>query len=338
MDKYGEWHLGLGDLPRLLMKAELKPVQGDRFQPTGFPDLGAAEYTSPDGVQMMLVESAQSMANRFESVCWDKREQKLVQPLKGTPYINVDLDGLYSRLKEEQAKKDGKSYIHVDLDGERSFTNSILEAHRINSMYITGKKRQKDFNKVLRKEIGYDITKPVSFKAFYKTLLKYDPNCLVHGVFLEEIGGRLRVPRTLSAFIEASGVRPVQSGGVKFSHVAPAVKGGEGNVPYSRTEFTAESITAYFNLDLASIRGYGLGAEAERYLVAMSLYKVRRFLREGLRLRTACDLRLLDVLRVTNVEDLEVPSVAELETALPDLIQECNAKGYFADPPITQLK
>ena len=314
MGKYGEWHQGLGDFPRLLMKAELKPVQGDRFQPTGFPDLGAAEYTSPDGVQMMLVESAQSMANRFESVCWDKGEQKLVQPLKGTPYINVD------------------------LDGAGSFTNSILEAHRINSEYIAGKKRQKDFNEVLRKEIGYDIQKPVSFKTFYKTLLKYDPNCLIHGVFLEEIGGRLRVPRTLSAFIEASGVRPVQSGGVKFSHVAPAVKGGEGNVPYSRTEFTAESITAYFNLDLASIRGYGLGAEAERYLFAMSLYKIRRFLREGLRLRTACDLRLLDGLKVTNVKDLEVPSVAELETALPDLIQECNAKGYFADPPITQLK
>ncbi len=28
--------------PRLLIEAELKPVQGSRFQPTGFPDLGAA--------------------------------------------------------------------------------------------------------------------------------------------------------------------------------------------------------------------------------------------------------------------------------------------------------
>jgi len=295
------------------MKVELKPVQGDRFQPTGFPDLGAAEYTSPDGVQMMLVESAQSMANRLESVCWDKGEQELVQPLKGTPYI------------------------HVELDEDGSFTNSILEAHRINSEYITGKKRQEKFRERITREIGYDQKKPVSFKAFYKTLLKYDPNCLVHGVFLEEIGGRLRVPRTLSAFIEASGVRPVQSGGVKFSHVAPAVKGGEGNVPYSRTEFIASSITAYFNLDLASIRGFGLGEEAEKYLVALSLYKIRRFLREGLRLRTACDLELIDDIKVTNVEGLEVPPVDEFEAALPDLIQECKAKGHFVDPPVTRL-
>lgn len=312
--KFEEWYRSLGDEPRLLMKAELKPVQGKRFQPTGFPDLGAAEYTSPDGTQMMLVESTQSMANRLESVCWNKAEQELVQPLKGTPYI------------------------HVDLDEGGAFTNSILEAHRINSEYITGKKTQKSFNETITEEIGYDLNKPVPFKAFYETLMKYDPNCLIHGVFLEEIGGRLRVPRTLSAFIEASEVRPVQSGGVKFSRVAPAVKGGEGNVPYTRTEYTARDLTAYFNLDLAGIRGFGLGEEAEKYLVAMSLYKIRHFLREGLRLRTACDLEMIDEVRVTNIESLEVPSIDEFERVLPELIQECKAKGHFADPPITRLK
>ena len=311
---YEEWYQGLGDEPRLLLKAELKPVQGDRFQPTGFPDLGAAEYTSPDGTQMMLVESAQSMANRLESVCWNEAEQELVQPLRGTPYI------------------------HVDLDEDGSFTNSILEAHRINSEYITGKKTKTNFNEVITEEIGYDPNKPVPFKAFYKTLMKYDPNCLIHGVFLEEIGGRLRVPRTLSAFIEASDVHPVQSGGVKFSHVAPAVKGGEGNVPYTRTEYTARDLTAYFNLDLAGIRGFGLGEDAEKYLVAMALYKIRRFLREGLRLRTACDLELIGDVRVTNIEGLETPSIDEFERVLPDLIQECMDKGHFADPPVTRLK
>ena len=34
---------------RLLMEAELKPVQGERFQPTGFADLGPARYQLPDG-------------------------------------------------------------------------------------------------------------------------------------------------------------------------------------------------------------------------------------------------------------------------------------------------
>jgi CRISPR-associated protein Csb1 len=55
----------LDSAPRLLMHADLKPVQGDRFQPTGFADLGAAVYERPDGTRMLLVESAQSMANRL---------------------------------------------------------------------------------------------------------------------------------------------------------------------------------------------------------------------------------------------------------------------------------
>ena len=52
---------------RLLMHVDLAPVQGDRFQPTGFADLGPAVYTTPDGTRKLLVESAQSMANRLEA-------------------------------------------------------------------------------------------------------------------------------------------------------------------------------------------------------------------------------------------------------------------------------
>src|SRR3972149_8225679 len=55
---------------RLLFSVPLRPVQGDRFQPTGFPSLGAATYQTMDG-QKLLVESAQSMANRLEMACWD---------------------------------------------------------------------------------------------------------------------------------------------------------------------------------------------------------------------------------------------------------------------------
>ena len=52
------------------------------------------------------------------------------------------------------------------------------------------------------------------------------------------------------------------------------------------------SITAFFNLDLALIRGFGLSADVEILLIAISLFKIQRFLRDGLRLRTACDLDL----------------------------------------------
>ena len=57
----------LADTPRMLAEAELRPVQGDRFQPTGFAELGAATYELADGTRKLLVESSQSMANRLES-------------------------------------------------------------------------------------------------------------------------------------------------------------------------------------------------------------------------------------------------------------------------------
>src|SRR5690606_8319439 len=50
---------------RLLFSVRLKPVQGTRFQPTGFPDLGAAVYQA-GGTTYLLVESPQSMARSEE--------------------------------------------------------------------------------------------------------------------------------------------------------------------------------------------------------------------------------------------------------------------------------
>ena len=39
---------------RLLFTIELRPLQGDRFQPTGFPSLGAATYQSRDGAKLLV--------------------------------------------------------------------------------------------------------------------------------------------------------------------------------------------------------------------------------------------------------------------------------------------
>jgi CRISPR-associated protein Csb1 len=71
---------------RLLLTVPLKPVQGERFQPTGFPSLGAATYQTRDG-QKLLVESAQSMANRLETTCWDFAANKPVPALDGISHI-----------------------------------------------------------------------------------------------------------------------------------------------------------------------------------------------------------------------------------------------------------
>ena len=299
---------------RLLIEAELQPVQGTRFQPTGFPDLGAATYEGPDGRPMLLVESAQSMANRLEAVCWDKNADDWVTPLHGLPVVKV-----------------------VDKDG-KPLTNSVLEAHRINSPYILEGKDKTVFDR-LKTELADMEEGSVDIRKLAETLLRLDVNAVLHGVFLakkELAGGRLRLPRALSAFIEAEDVRVAASGGVKNDHVNPSgdTAKGFGNVPFARDEYVAPRIIAYFNLDLAQIRAFGLGRQVEQLLIALALYKIRRFLETGLRLRTACDLDL-KALNVERPQGFEVPALDTLEAALPGLIAAVAAEGRFAEPRVT---
>ncbi len=287
----------LEDAPRLLLKAQLEPVQGTRFQPTGFPEIGAAQYEGPNGEPMLLVESAQSIANRLEAVCWDKTDDDWVPELRGLSVVKV-LD-----------------------ENKQPLTNSLLEAHRINSPYILGGKNKK-FLDSLKHEIG-DLDKHmVDHGKLTSLLLRFDINSLLHGVFLEKIAGRLRLPRALSGFVEAKGVKVAASGGVKNDAVNPKGDTGKGfgNVPFSRDEFVAPEIKAYFNLDLAQIRGYGLSKKVEKLLVTLALFKVLSFLETGLRLRTACDLDCHSI-EVQRPNGFELPSLSELKEALPILVK-----------------
>ncbi len=306
----------LTDSPRLLLEADLIPLQGTRFQPTGFPDLGAALYDGPDGEQMLLVESAQSMANRLEAVCWDEDADDWVAPLSNLPVVKV-----------------------MDKDGA-PLTNSVLESHRLNSPYIL-EGADKTVMNLLKSELAGMEERRVDLKRLARTLMRMDTNALVHGVFLakkELAGGRLRLPRALSAFIEARGVKIASSGGVKNDSVNPKgdTKKGFGNVPFARDEYVAPEIKAFFNLDIAQIKAFGLGNAAEQLLITLSLFKIRRFLEAGLRLRTACDLNLKELI-VTRPDNFELPPLKKLEAALPKLIKTCDEEGLFATPPVTTV-
>jgi CRISPR-associated protein Csb1 len=301
--------------PRLLLETRLRPVQGTRFQPTGFPDLGGAEYEAGDGRKMLLVESAQSMANRLEAACWDEGAGDLVEALRGLPYV--------------------KAKVEKGVE-----TSSILEAHRLNSPYIIN---SQEFARI-EDEIGFEPKAPFDRRRLAKALFRYDPNSLIHGIFLEKVGGTVRLPRALSAFIEASDVSVAASGGVKFDRVQPATEDsstpygkadeGYGNVPYHRDEYTADRIVGYFNIDLALIRGFGLGQSAEALLIGLALFKVRRLLGHGLRLRTACDLDVIET-AVTRPAGFVLPTLEELEAELPRLIEATSAQ--FVEPRVTEV-
>ena len=286
---------------RILFNIPLRPVQGERFQPTGFPSLGAATYQTRNG-RSLLVESAQSLANRLETVIWDAATQAPVVAATGLSYIRVERKGGF-------------------------LTSSILESHRINSPYLLGgKKGGETFFDSLKAALGGLAEGPINRRLLAQTLFEYDTNALIHGVFLAAkqgketlAGGRLRIARALSAFIEAEGIEVAASGGVKNDHVNPQgdTSTGFGNVPFSRDEYTARTITLYVNLDLDQIRGYGLDEKATRLLVVLALYKVRALLSGALRLRTACDLEpTIAEVNALRPVGFTLPSLAELEAEL----------------------
>ena len=299
MDNYLE---PLQNAKRLLFKIPLAPLLGHRFQPTGFPSLGAATFQTGEG-ESLLVESAQSMANHLEMTVWDTAGKDVKEELVGLSHVRVTRNGDF-------------------------LTDTILESHRLNSPYLLEGKDRSFFN-TLKDALGVLETGPIDRQRLAEALLKYDVNSLLHGVFLakkELAGGRLRVARTLSAFIEADDVRVAASGGVKNDHVNPSgdTKTGFGNVPFARDEYTASRITLYVNLDLAQIRGYGLGDAEERLLVLLSLYKLRALTDEGMRLRTACDLRVgSDNIRSTMPAGWALPALEELVPDLKSAIAQC---------------
>ena len=303
---------------------------------------------------LSLVESAQSMANRLEAVCWDEPTDDVVSELKGFPFVRVKLTG---------------------IGAGTDTTCSLLEFHRLNSPYIMSGVTSDGtaFADLLKPQLGLamaptrkastkksteaasgksveaspapedaatdkerdDVAGVVNLHKLAAVCFKYDPNSLVHGVFLEKIAGRLRHPRALSAFIEASGVGRADSGGVKFDRALPKpkvagvdAKGGYGNVPFHRTEFTAKTITAFFSLDLAQTRGYGLpGPRPPEHAGWCCLCgRCRRFLDSNMRLRTACELELAEgekSIRVKRLEAFTLPSSTVLAQQLADLIVRC---------------
>jgi hypothetical protein len=140
--------------PRLLIEVQLKPLQGTRFQPTGFPDLGAAVYDGPNGNRMLLVESAQSMANRMETVCWDGPNDDWVEALKGLPLVKI-------------IDKQGNPLPRLEQTIEASRGEGVIKLNRILNTYtgenISDSKLGIKGGKPAGQQIEVNIPKPNAY-------------------------------------------------------------------------------------------------------------------------------------------------------------------------------
>jgi CRISPR-associated protein Csb1 len=285
---------------RTVLEVELAPIAGSLFQPTGFPDLGAAEF----GDNRLLVESAQSMANWLESATWDAATNDQVSELAGVPYVRV-------------------------VSPDKTFlSSSRLEAHRLASAYVmNGTVNGADSangEKWMEDRLGLVKGQPLDYRAVARACFRLDPASLVHGVFFARKNWpwQPKISRAVTSFIEASGARAAASGGVKRDVVVNEAKGGAtaegyGTVPHHRVEYTADKVTAYFTVDHAQFRSYGLTESATKLLEALADYEIATVLDRGLRLRTRCDLVVREVIKGDR------PDAAVAAAAIKQYVAEC---------------
>jgi CRISPR-associated protein Csb1 len=288
---------------RLKFDVSLEPVAGQRFQPTGFPDLGTGRFSKPGPdntwIESILVESEQSMANHLEGTAWEFGLNEPHLAFSGLPYTRV-----------------------VNPAGEY-LTSSRTEAHRLSSAFIREGKHSDGTDMVdfFKKTLDLREDRPMSARTIAGAILALDPLCLVHGVFFADpkLPGQPKITRALTSFVEADDVRAAESGGVKRDSVlskntdSAGSAEGYGSIPFHRTLWTARDITATFVLDLDQLGSYGLSSNATRLLEVIALWEIRSLIDRGLRLRTMCDLQ-------AKSDPNGLPSAVDLTSELRSLI------------------
>lgn len=293
---------------RRIYDVDLVPLLGSSFQPTGFPDIGAAIFTRFDhgeAVPSLLVESVQSMANRLEATAWDTAADQPVELLAALPWVRV-----------------------VRAGSDEFLTSTRLEAHRLASPFVHAATLDgRPMFEVIRERLGLAKDTPLRRRSMAAALACLDPFCLLHGVFFaqKEWYGQPRFERAVSAVIEAHDVSRVVSGGRKADIVrhqlgddVGGTAEGYGSVPFHRTEWTAKRIIASFVVDTELLRSYGLPETVTELLETVALWEIRTLLDGGLRLRTACDLAISGEIRARR--GVPLPTKDELDTRVTELI------------------
>jgi CRISPR-associated protein Csb1 len=222
----------------------------------------------------------------------------------------------------------GIPYVEVvDTNGE-FLTSSRLEAHRLASAYVMDAQfDNQTFETFVGSRLGLVAGKPVNHQQIARAVFDLDPLSLVHGVFFARKNWpqQPKIARAVTSFIDADDVRVAASGGIKTDSVNPrsdkndgrGAETGYGMVPHLRTEYTARTITAYVTVDIEQLQSYGLGAKRTALLEALVWFELTHFFSdEGMRLRTACDLKVTNLATLPKTEAQASEDLADAVSAL----------------------
>ena len=127
---------------------------------------------------------------------------------------------------------------------------------------------------------------------------------------------QIKIPRALTAHLEAFGAGRVDRSGVKFDRLGKTIF---GQPIFAVDDATAESIRATFVIDVSLIRSFGrakkvegkdtqlgLSEKQQEFLVALALWKIQKLLASPFRFRSGCHLRNTTLKSGADEVELEV--------------------------------
>lgn len=339
----------------LVLFAFFEPVAGlDRFQPAGFPEVGHVIYKAPrsNGAleNVCIVDSAASMANHLEALCMrGAHDYELLDDLQGMPYLRC----VTGELEDGKLPPEKREVVVTSLtEGHRIASTYFLEGRTLDgngnlAVGADSTKAKKGKGKTTSKASGtfkdrvveeFGIVLPGSSRAHppadkwwnvFKTIFRYDPNALVHGVLFPQ--WQIKIPRVLTAHLEAFGASRVDRSGVKFDRLG---KTTSGQPIFAVDDATAREIRATFILDTALVRSFGrngttplgLTQEQKEFLVALALWKVQRLCGTPFRFRSGCYLKCA-----------KLTDDAGQQVTLDVAIQKAITQAGFENPRVTDI-
>ena len=272
--------------------------------------------------------------------------------------------------------------IRVQGKDNRLLATNLTEPHRIASSYvlegeISTAKQQKEkakkgkekitLQKKLKEHLGIEgkIWPLDRRERLTQAVFALDPAAILHGFqFMQWEAVGLRAARLLHARLEAilaDGDSEVHYGLVKVDGIEPgsssAPKSNKGQSIAPKVRYAPQSIQATFEIDVLALRERPLvgdsaadgsgNQEAQRFLLALALWKIHRFLtnapafdaRTGdtmgsLRLRADCSLSVGSVDWSGSKHGAAFGETSPLD--LDRLVKSCEndeCTGLLADPP-----
>ncbi len=285
------------------------------FNPSTFPNIGRLIYRHKDQ-DCLIMDSFASVSNMLEGTVQLPGTEAPV--FKDLPYIRmVNQTGAYC-------------------------ATSLTLPHRIASGYLL-KNRNAKLN---GEDFGKGIKAEIVANGLHKTLLKYCPMSLLHGVWFSQLDGHYKVSKSITGSLTAVNVSEALTGGVSmdtvwksadtldmqdFENAKKPSEVGVGMIPHSTTRYVCDRVEGSFQIADLQIASYPIPEQGKHLLKALAVYEILSFIETVPMHRTDCNLQVVEVEinKPLKIDNTEVKKALEAKVAVDQALAECKKLGII---------